>query len=465
MKPASKVVLGVAVCVVVAAAVWTLRRNASLVALETAPLVPAPPALPETNPVPDLPEVPAGAFVFDLKYRGQTGAADDVEYHSYWGFGGREGEQSDFLKEVEKQAGKVYRVYNAVLSDRAWSAVEYEGKRILAFYFDLNADGKLADNERIPPTRLAGSQSVEFVTPDFRLRAGRGTDPGGEGLFRVLLRASRYAGSGEPNFMWSPACVLEGTASINGAPARLLLFADGFGSAFTRFGSSTCALLVGDSAAKPGAYIPRETLSSLVRCAGQFYHVKFEGRRSSGHPARAVLTKDTSPTGTLAVKLQGKGPVPCTLGHAYLHGTDDPAVFFNVSDPADKLPVGSYALERGDLHYGGANGKEWQVSFTDGPKATLQADQRIEVAMGEPTLTVRAINEQDRYNREAKESAVFKQGDRVFLEPKLLGRNREVLTRFRRSSGSGGAPTDVPPSLKITTAEGKEVLAKTMEYG
>ncbi len=426
-------------------------------------LTPAPPAQQDSGSVANLSEAPPGAVVFELNYRVETGAADDIQYHSYYGYGGSEAEaaKDPFIRAVRKQAKGIECVAHFSLGGRRWSALEYEGRRALAFYFDLNADGALADNERIPPTRAAGSTSVEFITPDFRLKA----EDGREFLFRVLLQASFYDGNSEPDCIWSPACVLEGTSKINGTPVRMILFANGFRGAFDRFGSSSCALLVGDTAIRPEVYLPRQTLSSLVRCNGEFYRVRLEGKRSQGHVARAVLTKDTSPTGALAVRLAGTNALRATVNNLSLRGVSDQTVYFSVADLQGQLPVGSYSLLRGDLTYGRENEKQWQLSFSEGPQATLEAGKTVEVVLGQPTLKVRAVKEQDRYSSDAKESAVFKNGTQIYLEPSILGKGHEVLTRFRRVTGDGGRTTDAPPRIRIADAAGKELLAKTMEYG
>jgi hypothetical protein len=51
-------------------------------------LVPAPPGPADLGPATGLSTPPWDAVVFDLKYRAQTGSADDLQYHSYWGYGG-----------------------------------------------------------------------------------------------------------------------------------------------------------------------------------------------------------------------------------------------------------------------------------------------------------------------------------------------------------------------------------------
>ena len=62
------------------------------------------------------------------------------------------------------------------------------------------------------------------------------------------------------------------------------------------------------------------------------------------------------------------------------------------------LPVGAYVLDSGVMSYGASNRQDWEVSFSQGPRATVKAGEVFEQALGQPTLRVRAINERDRYN-------------------------------------------------------------------
>lgn len=427
-------------------------------------LVPAPPAAEDTAPPTGLSDVPADAVVFDLEYRPETGGKDDMPYHSFWGFGGSDTETSPFLEEVRQKAKTFSKVQNPLLQGRSHAAVEHVGRKMVAFYFDLNADGKLTENERIPPTRKSGD-SVDFITPDFIITntvEGAGKS---EVKFRALLQVGFYGDGSEPNFMWSPAAVLEGAATVQGKKVQMTLFANGFGGKFDQFGASSCALRTVDAAVPSGTYVPRETLSSLVRFDGQFFRVKFEGRRSSGHVARAVLTRDTSPTGILALKLASTNAVSSRFNGLYLQGVSDKTVNFNVNGPVATIPVGSYNLVRGDVTYGVGTQQDWHVSFSGGPETKVEADKKVEVVLGQPTLEIRAIKEEDRYRSNARETAVFAKGTRIYLEPKITCQGKEVLTRFSRSGGSSPQRSYMPPTVQIAKADGKELLSQKMEYG
>ncbi len=425
----------------------------------------APPGPTDLGPAIGLSAPPSNAVVFDLKYRAQTGEPGDISYHAYWGYGGssEKAESNAFLQDVRRKASHLYYVQNPMFKGREWSAVEHRGRQASAFYFDLNANGKFEDNERIPPTRKT-DQGFEFILPDFMQSVGEG-----QSLCRVLLQVNFYSRGSEPNCMWGPAAVLEGTATINDQPGRLLLYVDRPGGAFDQYGSSDYSLLLGDAGKiSPGQYVPREMLSTLICSEGEFYRLTVEGRRSNGLPARVLLVKDTSPTGTLAVKLAGSNVLQAGLTSLYLQGADDHNVHFRCDCSKDKLtlPVGTYAIVRGEASYGSSIARDWEVSFTGGPAAAIKAEEVCAVGLGQPTLKVRAIEERERYQSNPTESASFKQGTPIYLEPKIVGKGGEVFGRFRQATArSGNDKSDRPPRITITRADGKQLLSKVMEYG
>ncbi|HWH71646.1 MAG TPA: hypothetical protein VNT26_19895, partial [Candidatus Sulfotelmatobacter sp.] len=175
-----RVVQLLAVC----AAVPVLLLGCSNSPSAPATIVAAPPGPTDLGPASGLSTPPADAIVFDLKYRPQTGAADDIPYRSYWGYGGSEEETktNSFLQEVRTKASRLHYVNNFSFTGRKWAAVEYQGQQASALYFDLNADGKLGENERIPPT-LKTDQGFAFITPDFM----HSPEDGSPTLCRVLL--------------------------------------------------------------------------------------------------------------------------------------------------------------------------------------------------------------------------------------------------------------------------------------
>lgn len=427
----------------------------------------APPGPSELGPASGLTTPPSNAVVFELKYLAQTGAANDISYRSYWGYGGsnEEAKRNPFLQEVRKRTSQIHVVQTPSLTGREWAAVEYSGKQAQALYFDLNGDGKLTDSERIPPTRVV-DKSVEFITPDFLQR--QNDKP--ELLSRLLLRVDFYPGNSEPNCMWSPAALLEGKASFNGKPVRMLLWASGPGREFDHYGSSDYSLTSEEQAAVPAEpYIPRETLSSIINFQDEFYRLTLDGVRSNGLPARAVLVQDTSPRGSLAVKVASSNSIPAEMKWLSLDGVGDSKVYFRLAGSKKKnipLPVGSYALSRGTLSYGGPKAGDWEVSFSKGPCATIEPSKTQDVTLGQPALTVRAVEERDRYNANTSARTTFKKGAQVYLEPRIVGKSGEIFTRFRKEpEKSRGNSAERPPTVTITAPDGKQLLSKVMEYG
>jgi hypothetical protein len=111
------------------------------------------------------------------------------------------------------------------------------------------------------------------------------------------------------------------------------------------------------------------------------------------------------------------------------------------------------------------NARDWEVSFSQGPCATIKGGEVFEVVLGQPELKVRAVDERNRYDRGAAESTTFKKGNRIYLEPKITGKGNEVFSRFRQGQGGRGDKSDRPPKITITGSDGKQLLASTMEYG
>jgi hypothetical protein len=70
--------------------------------------------------------------MFDLKYRAQTGGADDIAYNSFYGYGGSGAETGTdpFLQQVRKKASSLYYVCNFALTGHKWAAVEYHHRQV-----------------------------------------------------------------------------------------------------------------------------------------------------------------------------------------------------------------------------------------------------------------------------------------------------------------------------------------------
>ena len=152
----------------------------------------------------------------------------------------------------------------------------------------------------------------------------------------------------------------------------------------------------------------------------------------------------------------------------YLRGIDETNVHLRLGAAAGsvKLPIGGYRVTSGTIRYGTSKDPDWEVSFSNGPRANLKNGETTTVTLGHPALVVRAVKEDERYNQNAKEAAVFKKGTRIYLEPRIVGRGQETFTRFEKLGATGrNQNTPRPPKITIASADGRQVLSKTMEYG
>ena len=456
-----KLFVGLLILVVIAVAMfWLLPRPK--VQQEQIVQQPEPTETEADLEVVDFPEPPAGSIVFNMKYRGLSGGKDELRYNSFWGFGSSGESGSTFIEALRKNIKNLQPVRNRYFKGAEWSAVELKDNEVVAFYFDLNADGKVSDNEKILPIQTEAQRTyrhTEFVTPDFIVN----TRNGRQVPFRALLRVAFYGSSSPPQCMWSPSCILEGTSTIDGEPTNLILLTNGFSGSFKDFGMSRFSLQTGEE--KTGRYVPQQTLSSLINHDGQFYHLKLYGDHEKGKAIRAVLEKDTTPTGEMSVKLTGDTNLKARLSSARITGSKDTTIHFDISGGQSKLPAGAYKLNSGYINYGTKNVEQWQVNFTEGPEMTIDPENTCNVELGKPVLSVSAIDEKNRYRSNAKEQSVFSKGTRIYLSPKIKGKAGEVYGRFSQRGPNSRRQTDKEPKIRIVDADGKEVASAKMEYG
>lgn len=403
--------------------------------------------------LPDGPAPEADAIVFDMEFVGLNGE-DEFTYNSYWGYGSPRDQKSAFVAKAKKVAGKGKVIYNPNFKNAEYSLLELKGKEPIAFYFDLNADGKVTDNEKLLPVKEKDEHGrVEFITPDFVMT----TQKDQQVPFRALLQA-RDGG----NSMWSPSCVMKGSTTINDKKIQMILYANGLSGSFVEFGRGYCAFQ--EQSEEKNSHISRQTLSSLINYEGQFYRMRFINHPDKKGTIRTVLEKDTSDTGTLAVKLAGKEGIKTRLSSATINGAADSTIQFNVSgDKEITLPVGEYKLQRGYIYYGKESSDEYYVNFSQGPLATIEADKRFDVEIGKPKVIVSAIDQKKRYSSQVEEKSVYEKGTTVFLSPKIQGNGGELYSSFSKTESK--RRVDVEPTVEILDSKGKQVAEATMEYG
>ncbi|MHC4623654.1 MAG: hypothetical protein ACYS4W_07095 [Planctomycetota bacterium] len=417
---------------------------------------------PEPYQLVEFPEPPLGAVVFDMKYRGLGGPQEEIHYNAFWGFGGSDEKKTRFLKALEKRLKQLHPVYNPEFKGAEWSAVELKDNDAVAFYFDLNANGRVSDNERIAPCEKSesdGTKYVEFVTPDFIMKE----DPGRHVPFRVLLQVSFEKSSDRPNCMWSPSCILEGTSEIDGQPETLILFSNGFSGSFDEFRRSTFSLH--SSPRQPGSYVPRHPLSSLINHRGRFYQLKLYGGSEKGKTIRVVLEKDTTCTGQLSVSLISDTNLKSSLDYGKITTDRDPSIYFSVGGRQCKMPAAAYKLDSGQLSYGTKDDYDWRLRFREGPQIKIDPASPRLVQLGAPGLSVHAIDEKNRYKQDAREQSVFSKGTKIHLSRKITGRTAELFGRFSQKDHDSNKWNDIKPVIRIVDSDGKEVLSAKMEYG
>ncbi|MBN2180860.1 MAG: hypothetical protein JW715_03015 [Sedimentisphaerales bacterium] len=399
-------------------------------------------------------------IVFDMKYCSLSGKKDELRYNSYWGFGGRE-QETPFIKELKKDKKELTVVYNRYFKDAEWSAVEIKNKKPVAFYFDLNADGKFSENEKILPSNTeetSGSTTTEFVTPDFTIK----TEDNQKVPFRALMQIRTYNNnSSTPNCMWSPSCVLEGTSTIDGQSTKLILFTNGFTGSFSDFGR--CSYYLDKSEKNIGRYTPTQTLSSIINYNGQFYNLKLNGSHEEGKTIQAVMEKYTGTTGNLRAQLTGNTDLAPKLTGATIIGSKDKNVYFRLSGDQTELPTGTYQLSSGYLNYGKENEDYWQLNFTDGPEFAIETNKTGTVELGKPVLSISAVDETKRYQSDVKEQKVYSKGQRIYLTRKISGMADEIYGRFSKIENK--KQTYIKPSIRIIDPDGKQIVSAEMEYG
>jgi hypothetical protein len=435
----------------------------SVIVAYLALFAPVPPSWAGDSSGPAASDLPPGAAVFEMKYRGLSEPDDPLSYRSYWGFGAPgdgAGERDPFVLTVKNQVKECTLVYNRSLPKTQWSVVELKDKKPIAFYFDLNADGKLSDNEKFLPAASSGSRfgyPYAFITSDFLIRP----DDQREIPFRVMLVANDYGG--RLSYMWSPCCILEGQATLAGQPMRLVLFSNGFGGSFTEFGQ--CSITLVPAEQKLEGYLPRSTLSSLIYHQSTFYHLKSQGVHAKDSAIRVVMEKDTTPTSQVAIDVAGQEGLKTRLTGIRLQGAQDASIQLYLNSTQPILPVGQYKVSYGYISYGVQSNNEWNVNFDNGPLFDIKAAETTRVSLGQPALSIKAIEEKDRYVEGAKERSTYAKGTSIYLSPQIKGKAGEVYMRFAQRTGGSNNPTDVKPHIAIRDPDGKTVAWADMEYG
>ncbi|MBN2130316.1 MAG: hypothetical protein JW741_12510 [Sedimentisphaerales bacterium] len=406
------------------------------------------------EPTPGVSEPLPETIAFDVHYRGLTAADNKLAYNAFYGYGRSGGDDTSFIQAVREEIGDVTAVYNPAFGPAQWSALEVRDGKPAAFYFDLNADGKLADDEKILPQKGASSNWTDFYTPDFLVHK----DDGRLVPFRAVLRVHNY---GSLSCMWSPACVLKGTTQIDGQPATLVLFCQGFSGEFTDYGRSSFMLNTGRD--QDRSYY-RSTLSRLVCIGEEFYRLSAEGRHEKDGAVRVVLEKDATPRGELAVAMAAEKDLEVKLNSGTLVGGEGADIHFRIFKQQTSLPAGTYRLTGAVVDYTWGKGATWRVRLEEGPEVAIEPDQSGTAELGGPELAVVAVDDSKRYHSDVEEKSVYAKGTTVCLSPRIKGQAGEIYTRFSKAPPEG-KHVDIAPAVRILDPDGKEIVSEKIDYG
>jgi hypothetical protein len=212
-------------------------------------------------------------------------------------------------------------------------------------------------------------------------------------------------------------------------------------------------------------YLPRSTLSSLIYHAGTFYRLKLQGTHARDSAIRVVMEKDATPTGQVAIDVTGQEGLKTRLTGVRLQGAKDASLQLYLSAAQPTLPVGQYKMSYGYVGYGFQSKDEWNVNFENGPQFDIKAAESTRVSLGQPVLSVKAIEEKDRYVDGAKERSTYAKGTEIYLSPQIKGKAGEVYMRFDQKNAGNNSPTGIKPHVTIRDPDGKTVASTDMEYG
>jgi len=399
-----------------------------------------------------------GAVVFDLQYKGLTDKEIN-QANSFWGYGSRS-EETPFIKSVGLAKDKCLQFHLPLLRGSDEGLLEYEGKDVKALYLDLDCDGKLGKGEKIKPIekKNGSEKAFYFVTPDFTATLADGKKV----PFRVMALIHFY--NDQPQVMCAPFCFWEGKAKLGDTKTALRLTDGGFDGSFVDFGRDSLRL-VKDSDQDQNT-LRGNTLSSLTCLDKTFYQLRFMGEGTKEKPLRAVLCKDTTPTGKIEVKM-AQTAVETKLGSARLVSAETPTILFNIAGADTDIPEGRYRVEGGSLSFG--KNDTGMLSFSKGPECRIVAGKTATVELGQPKLKVTAVEESKRYSmssESAEAQTSFPTGTALYLDLKLVGKlGEEYGSIYERSEDQKSLVPPRKPHLTILGPDGQEVASSDLEFG
>ena len=419
----------------------------------------------EETPEVDWSELKLGEQVsFEMTYRGCSGSKDDISPSSGWyGFGTSENSDSPFFKAVKEQTeNKLIASNSSYFPGGSPGVFEQEGDDVIALYFDLDGDGKLAENEKIGPTEGAnnpfGSGNC-FVTPDFQHK----TRTNKEIPFRIMACVNMYGG-GNLDAIWRPMGMFEGKAAVDGVEYNVYLFAPFHGDSYTKFGSSSIGIAKADDSNRN---IMSNSLSSINYFNNKFYRIKFEDTDSKDKTLTAIIAEDKGERGKVAIELKGKEELKANLTYAIIYGADDRSINFRFSDGVKELPVGNYTFTYGRMDFGKDSTEEYRTTFENVEKFSIKAGETTKVELGNIKTEITAIENNNRYNADKKFKTEFPEDTNIYVDVDFTGTAKESYRDFYKlvKENNHTSQQVMPIHMTITDSDNNEIMSQDLEYG
>jgi hypothetical protein len=370
------------------------------------------------------------------------------------------GAKSPFVQSLGLQEEQVYSVGLPPTLGSGYAAIEMDGDRAKALYFDLDGDEALSEGERILPIAQEGSipPGIEwndqyFITPDMELNTPRG--------LKLPYRLSLNVFRDGPVMMayWSPWCVWEGTARLKGVPVRLVLFDLDFNGSFHEFDRDGYSLNL-EGEAENDLYISSRKLSRTIAFKQRRYKLNFlghEGKEGFG----VVFESEKLSTSKLMLDVDSANEINPELLDACFRSIDADPVLMYQFDLEPELPCGAYQLDHGYLHYHGDG--SWKVSLRRKDKILVQPDTPCRLKFGNPELAVKVFDLLSKGKSGGDASTRFPDDAFLRISREIKGGGEEVYRRFYKKSLFGFAK--IEPQLRILNAQGDEVASGRLRYG
>ena len=411
-----------------------------------------------TNLAPVAQALTSGPLTLALQYRALGPGTDRNYLRSFWGFGTTEQAESDFTKAIDPGEDSIVYVQNSRLGAASWCALQYRDSEPVAFYIDLNGDGELSDDEILKPQKGEdwGTSVWDFITPDFIIPTGdNGARP-----YRYLIRVQFYSDN-RPNCMWASLCAWEGEFQVGDANYAFILLDGNLNGDFQEFGQDYYAL---NQITDGQSGMNSQTLSRLLPIGDLYANLSIQNQPASkDEPMEVVLTKDTSPQGSLELAVAGLDSEDAELQTMRIVDADDSAIVFMLQRSSQaSLPARRYQLQRANLTLS-KDDRFWNMSISGGPTFAVSPDRPARIVMGDPNLAVTARQEKDRYRPDIQDDlTTCKVGEDVYLSRVVTGQAGET---YGQVAVSGDEYKRHEPQVRIVNADGEEIATGAMEYG